>query len=146
MTTDATTELEQLVRERAEAVRRQDEDALLRREHPDVLSFPVLPPAVSRGREGTAQAMRAWFDSYAEGPGYEVHEVWVEAEGDLGCVSFHYHVTGTLHTGGEVDMWVRVTLVCRRTDGTWQVVHAHESVPFDPATGQALLSEGPNTV
>jgi hypothetical protein len=25
----------------------------------------------------------------------------------------------------------------------WQIVHSHESVPFDAGTGQALISEPP---
>jgi hypothetical protein len=38
-----------------------------------------------------------------------------------------------------VDMWVRATLVCRRQDGSWRIVHDHESVPFDTGTGKALI-------
>jgi SnoaL-like domain len=57
--------------------------------------------------------------------------------------SFLYHVGGTLKTGDEVNMWVRATLCCRRIDGRWRIVHDHESVPFDPATGQALISLEP---
>jgi hypothetical protein len=40
-------------------------------------------------------------------------------------------------------MWVRSSLVYRRIDGVWQIVHSHESVPFDAGTGQALISEPP---
>ncbi len=54
-----------------------------------------------------------------------------------------YHVGVTLVSGDEVDMWVRATLGCRRIDGTWRVVHDHESVPFDPETGQAQLGLQP---
>lgn len=67
----------------------------------------------------------------------------VTAEGDLGFCSFLYHVGGTLKTGAQVNMWVRATLCCRRIDGRRRIVHDHESAPFDPATGQALLSLEP---
>jgi len=40
-------------------------------------------------------------------------------------------------------MRVRATLCCRRIDGTWLIVHDHESVPFDAATGQAVMSPEP---
>jgi ketosteroid isomerase-like protein len=69
--------------------------------------------------------------------------VQVSAGGDLGFCSFLYHVGGTLKTGDDVNMWVRATLVCRRIDGRWRIAHDHESVPFDPATGQALLNLAP---
>ncbi len=72
-----------------------------------------------------------------------MHDLVVEAGDDLGCCAFFYHVTGTLTTGDVVDMWVRSTAVFRRQDDGWRLVHAHESVPFDPATGRALTSERP---
>jgi hypothetical protein len=49
----------------------------------------------------------------------------------------------TPETGEEIDMWVRATLSCQRIGGEWQIVHDHESVPFDPATGQAELGLSP---
>ena len=52
-------------------------------------------------------------------------------------------VSGTMVSGDEVSMWVRATLGCRRIDGEWKIVHDHESVPFDPETGQALTSLRP---
>jgi ketosteroid isomerase-like protein len=61
----------------------------------------------------------------------------------VGFCWFVYHVSGTLKTGGEIDMWVRATLGLERTDGGWQIVHDHESVPFDPATGQAEIGLSP---
>lgn len=40
-------------------------------------------------------------------------------------------------------MWVRATLGYRRIDGAWRIVHDHESVPFDPGTGRALIDLEP---
>lgn len=143
MTSTARKELEALVHERADAVARRDREALLGQAHSDVLDFGVLPPAASRGRDGTEKALAGWFDGYAEGPRYAPHVIQAVAEGDLGWVAYFYRVTGTLRSGDEVDMWVRATLVCRRDASGWTVVHGHESVPFDAATGQALLGEAP---
>ena len=67
----------------------------------------------------------------------------VVAEGDVGFCWYVYHVSGTLKAGGEVDMWVRATLCCRRVDGNWLIVHDHESVPFDPASGMAVIGLEP---
>jgi len=69
--------------------------------------------------------------------------VQVSANDELGFCSFLYHVGGTLKTGDSVNMWVRATLCCRRMGKRWRIVHDHESVPFDPATGQALISLEP---
>lgn len=136
-------ELRDLVDERVRAVRERDAATLLARPADDVVTFDVLPPLNSRGTEATAAHQREWFDGY-DGPiDYAVRDVQVTAEGDLGFCSFVYHVGGTLKSGDEVDMWVRATLGCRRIEGRWRIVHDHEPVPFDPATGQALLGLEP---
>ena len=87
--------------------------------------------------------MQKWFGFYREGPHYEPHVIQIDAAGDLGYVAYFYHVTGTTKAGGEMDMWVRSTQVCRHTADGWSVVHAHESVPMDPESGQALIAEEP---
>ncbi len=136
-------ELLELVEERVRAVRERDSATLALRPTEDVISFDVLPPLNSRGSHATAEHLQAWFDGY-DGPiDYSVRDVRVTGENDLGFCSFLYHVGGTLKTGAEVDMWVRATLCCRRIDGRWRITHDHESVPFDPATGQAQISLRP---
>ena len=136
-------ELRDLVDERVRAVRAKDSASLSAQSAEDVITFDVLPPLNSRGSEATAEHLRAWFDGYAGPIDYSVRDVQVSAEGDLGFCSFLYHVAGTLKSGGEVNMWVRATLGCRRIDGRWRIVHDHESVPFDPTTGLALIDLEP---
>lgn len=140
---NAEQELLDLVDERVRAVRERDSATLAARPTGDVITFDVLPPLNSSGSQATAEHLQAWFDGYNGPINYSAHDVRVRAEGDLGFCSFLYHVGGTLKTGDEVNMWVRATLCCRRIDGRWRIVHDHESVPFDPATGQALISLEP---
>jgi uncharacterized protein (TIGR02246 family) len=140
---DGRAELRELVEERIAAVHAKDPKPLAARQHPDITTFNLLPPLHARGSAAVEEATRKWFDGYASDIGYEVRDLHVMADGDLGLCTFLYHVSGTLKTGAEVDMWVRATLGCQRIDGRWLIVHDHESVPFDPATGQALLSLRP---
>jgi uncharacterized protein (TIGR02246 family) len=136
-------ELRELVEERVAAVRTKDPAPLADRTHPDIITFNVLPPLRARGSAAVLEQAQAWFDGYASDIGYEVSDLHVTADGDIGFCSFLYHVSGTLTAGDQVDMWVRATLCCRRIDGRWLITHDHESVPFDPATGQALVSLKP---
>lgn len=136
-------ELRQVVLERVDAVHAKDPKPLAARQAPDVVAFDVLPPLHSRGSEAVEEKTQAWFDSYAGEIGYEVRDLHIAADGDVGFCSFVYHVSGTLVSGNEVDMWVRATLGCRRIDGEWLITHDHESVPFDPASGQALIDLHP---
>lgn len=136
-------ELRDLVEERVHAVRQRDSATLAARPVQDVIAFDVLPPLNSQGSQAMADRVQQWFDAY-DGPiDYTVRDLRVSAAGDLGFCSFLYHVGGALKTGDQVSMWVRATLCCRRIDRRWRIVHDHESVPFDPATGQALLSLEP---
>ena len=138
-------ELRELVEERVRAVRTKDVAAIRTRPADDVITFDVLPPLNSRGSAAVVEHMQQWFDGY-DGPiDFSVHDVNIDANEDLGFCSFLYHVGGTLTAGGQVDMWVRATLCCRRIDGVWRIVHDHESVPFDPATGQAQISLPPQS-
>lgn len=136
-------ELRDLIDERVRSVHERDSATLAARPAEDVITFDVLPPLNSRGSQATLEHLQAWFDGY-DGPiDYSAHDVQVTAQGDLGFCSYLYHVAGTLKTGAQVDMWVRATLCCRRIDGRWRIVHDHESVPFDPATGQAVTNLEP---
>lgn len=136
-------ELRQVVLERIDAVTRKDPGPLAARQAPDVVTFDVLPPLRRSGSEAVAAKTRAWFDGYATDIGYQVVELQVTAESEVGFCSFLYHVSGTLISGGQVDMWVRATLCLQKVDGTWKITHDHESVPFDPQTGLAVLDQAP---
>jgi uncharacterized protein (TIGR02246 family) len=114
------------------------------REHPEVLTYGVLGALQATGNDAVEAQMNAWFDGYREGPQYAVHDLRVDADGDLGYCAFVYHVTGVLNGGDEISMAVRATLVCKRIDGRWLIVHDHESVPFDVETGLALTNLQPN--
>jgi ketosteroid isomerase-like protein len=136
-------EIRAIVEERIVAVQTKDLAPLEARQHAEVLGFDVLPPLQRRGSAAISERTQAWFDSYASDIGYEVHDLQVTVDGDVGFCSFLYHVTGTLGDGTEVSMWVRATLGCKRIDRRWLITHDHESVPFDPATGQALIDLAP---
>ena len=136
-------QLRDLVRERVAAVRAKDPDPLARRHAENVVTFDVLPPLMSRGAEPIVGKTQQWFDGYASDIHYDVEELDVVADEDLGFCSFVYNVRGTLTTGAEVDMWVRATLCCQRIDGEWRIMHDHESVPFDPSTGRAVIDLEP---
>lgn len=136
-------EIRQVVLERIDAVRRKDPVPLAARQSAGVVTFDVLPPLRSIGNETARERTKAWFDGYSSDIGYEVVELNVTAGPDIGFCSFLYHVSGTLKSGGEVDMWVRATLGLQQENGTWVIVHDHESAPFDPATGRAVIDEGP---
>jgi ketosteroid isomerase-like protein len=139
----AVRELRGLIEERVAAIAARDAGPLTARQYRDVLAFNVLPPLKLTGRSAVDEQMQTWFDAYRDGPHYEVHDLQVDAESNLGYCAFIYHVSGTLNDGTDVSMAVRATLVFKRISEEWLIVHDHESVPFDPQTGMALTDLQP---
>ncbi|MEH2287950.1 YybH family protein [Nostoc sp.] len=42
-----------------------------------------------------------------------------------------------------MQTWMRVTTVCQKNQGKWQILHEHLSVLFDPETSQAVFTLNP---
>jgi ketosteroid isomerase-like protein len=111
-----------------QALRAKDAQAMLAHYDSGVLSYDLAPPLLTRGPDiaGT-QAWLATWDGPIES---EIRDLRVELGGDLAMVTSVNRMIGTKTDGEQVDLWVRVTLGLRRTDGRWRVIHEHVSVPF----------------
>jgi uncharacterized protein (TIGR02246 family) len=136
-------EVRALIDERVAAVKAKDPGPLAERLADAIVTFDVLPPLNARGKEAVEERAQGWFDGYATPIGYDVQQLEIHADGDVAFCSFLYHVTGVLTAGDAVSMWVRATLGLRRLDGEWRIVHEHESVPWDPETGQGVIDAPP---
>lgn len=141
--TGSTQRVRQLVLRRARAVLDRDVAAATDANAADVVTFDVLPPLRTVGARGVRERTEDWFGAYSEGPGYEVRDLEVVAGDDVAFAYYLYRVSGTLGTGGVVAMWVRATLGLRKIGGEWRIVHEHDSVPFDPESGRALVDLEP---
>lgn len=136
-------EIRQIIELRADAVRRGKVEAMSADVADDVTVFDLVVPLRRVGKAASSARAAEWVASY-EGPvGWESRDVQVFADGDVACSHSLSHVTGTLKTGTEVDMWFRTTLGLQRRSGQWLIVHEHSSSPFDPETGQASLGLKP---
>ncbi|HET6763914.1 MAG TPA: SgcJ/EcaC family oxidoreductase [Longimicrobiaceae bacterium] len=139
----AEAEIRALIEARVQAVRGKDVDGATAYFSADVVSFDVVGPLYRDGAAGVRERAAEWFGSF-DGPiGYQVGEVHVTAGDDVAFAHYLYRVSATLKAGGSVEMWVRTTLCCARRSGGWEIVHEHQSVPFDPATGRASLDLEP---
>jgi ketosteroid isomerase-like protein len=135
MSTDPVSEIRALIEERAEAIRRKDADAVMSVAHDAGVTFDLLTPLQYRSAQELRGRLTTWLDSF-EGDelGYELRDLVVYADRELGCAHVLNGVKGTLKQGGEVDMWFRSTMCFSRQSGAWLVVHEHSSVPIDMET------------
>ena len=132
-----------LIEARAKAVHAKDIEGLLENIAPDILSFDVLNPLQKTGLDAERESAEAWISSYQSAIGYEIRDLSVSTGEEVAFSHYLYHVTGTTTDGSDVDMWVRATTCFRKIQGEWMIVHEHQSVPFDPESGQASLDLKP---
>ncbi|HEY1011279.1 MAG TPA: nuclear transport factor 2 family protein [Herpetosiphonaceae bacterium] len=133
-----------LIAARVAAVHAKDVAGLAAPHEPGVVVFDVLPPLAYQGAAKVRERAGAWAEAYGGPIGYEIRDLTVVAGQDVAIAHYLYHVSGDLKTGDQVSMWVRATLGLRKADGAWRIVHDHESVPFDGATGKAALDLTPD--
>ena len=136
-------ELRKLIEGWVEAVRAKDLDGLTSGYAPDIRSFDVIAPLQSRGAQTLRQKAKEWLSSY-DGPiECEVRDLTLAAGEDVAFTHSLNRYAGTKRGGEKSDMWVRVTLGWKKSDGRWTVAHEHVSVPIDPETLRAELALEP---
>ena len=136
-------QVRRLIEERVQAVHAKDLDYVMSKYATDVESFDVVNPLRYAGRARVRERAEQWFASF-EGPiGYEVRDLNVAVGDNVACCHYLFRVSGTLKGGGQIGMWVRATACYRKVDSTWQIVHEHNSVPFNAETGLASLDLEP---
>lgn len=132
-----------LIEARGRAVRAKDLGGAVTANAPDVVTYDALPPLYNTGAETIRERTERWLGSYPDALGYDVRDLTVSAGGDVAFAHYLYRVSGTLASGDAVNMWVRATLGLHKLGGEWKIVHEHNSVPFDPQSGQASLGLEP---
>lgn len=107
---------------------------------PDAVFFEDPIPLQSNKaalREPTAAFFESVSDFHAR-----ADSVDVRVSGDLAVV--HCIVrNGWVDKSGQHSQTSRDTEVFRKKGGKWLIWHEHYSVPFDPATGKAVLNASP---
>jgi uncharacterized protein (TIGR02246 family) len=137
--------IEALVAALTTAVNAKDVDAIMKVYVPDesLVVFNVIPPRQYVG----AKALRTDLENFValfKGPvKFEVSDLHIEADGTLGYSHSIQHVSGTDAKGQPIDLTWRNTAAYRKIGGNWLVVHEHDSVPVDLATGKPDLASKP---
>jgi uncharacterized protein (TIGR02246 family) len=126
-----TTAIRAVLDDRAAAHRAKDAERFVSHYAPDIVSFDLAPPLAESGSAvlGT-RGWDAWYQTWRGGLDYQITQLSIAAEGDLAYSHSLNRLRGTKTGGTTVDLWFRATLALRRNDGSWKVVHEHNSTPF----------------
>ena len=137
-------QLRALIDDRAQAVRDKDVNKAISRLVPDSLSYDVVNPFLQMGSDASKRRAEDWFSSF-DGPiGYEMRDLSITAGDSVAFSHCLSHVSATRADGGQLDMWWRTTICFQKIDEQWMVTHEHNSVPFDVASGKAVLDFKPS--
>lgn len=139
---DAEAELKAVIQDRIEATRAKDARRATRDFAEDVLIFDVVDPLQRQGKTAAIARAEEWFSSFKGEIGFDVVELRIAVEGAVAFSHSLSHASGQT-ADAQLDMWWRTTTCYRATDKKWTIVHEHNSVPFDPATGNASIALRP---
>jgi len=111
----------------------------------DAVDFDLAPPLIIDSKRVRDPAyIQTWFDTWASPIESTPHGVTIRVGGDIAFAYGLQHMTGTKTDGEKVDLWFRATACLERRNGTWKVVHMHNSVPFTmDGSERALLDLKP---
>jgi ketosteroid isomerase-like protein len=132
-----------IIEERVKAVSEKDSNALLSNYAPDVLSFDVINPLQNTGIDAIKKRAVSWLSSFQSSIGYEIRNLSITTGDTAAFCHYVFQVSGTLKDGAKVGMYVRATTCLHKVNDKWQIVHEHQSVPFDAETGKASLDLKP---
>jgi uncharacterized protein (TIGR02246 family) len=132
-------EIRRFIDERIQAVRAKDIDALVSTFAPDVLTFDVVNPLLSTGRDAIRERLGNWFSSFQGPIDFEIRDLTITASDNVAFCHGLSHVSGTRTDGSEISMFYRTTICCRKMGDNWIITHEHDSVPFNVENGRASL-------
>ena len=107
---------------------------------PEIVFFDVVPPEARRGVASYREAWEQCFPYLPPTIGSEMRELHVTVSGDLAFAHAQHRIIDAATHAAATCGWVRVTVCFQKQDGAWKVVHEHVSVPYDPQSGQAVLT------
>lgn len=141
--TNSESEIRDLLNKRTEATRRKDVGALMESFDSDVLSFDVIDPLQFKDSAAIKERMEQWFSTFEGSIDLDINDLHITANDEIGFCSGLNHVHGTKLDGVVLDMWWRSTICLKKINGKWQILHQHNSVPFNTETGKASIGLKP---
>ncbi|WP_425147922.1 YybH family protein [Deinococcus sp.] len=136
------TEPQQVLELYRAAVYAKDVDALVALYAEDVRVFDMWGTWVYEGATAWRGMVAGWFGSLgSERVRVEMAEVQSTQTGDMALLEAFVTYAGLSAQGQELrSMHNRLTLVCRRGQEGWQIIHEHSSSPADFQTGKVMLT------
>ncbi len=104
---------------------------------PDIVYYDLVPPLQYVGSAALRGRFLHWFAGYKGAIGQEIRDLNILASADIAIANMLIRASGTLENGREIEVWVRATSGCQRSNDGWFITHEHISLPVDLESGSA---------
>jgi ketosteroid isomerase-like protein len=101
--------------------------------------FDAIPPLKYAGTAAWRKNLEGFIAAYNPGI-LEITELQVVNDDKIGYAHSIQRFTGTDKNGKKVVMAFRVTDCLEKENRNWKIVHEHNSMPIDYASGKAFLN------
>ena len=135
-----------LLRGQEAATARGDVAAMIAPYAADAVIYDLPPPLEARGEAlADTSGLEAWIATWDGPVTTELSDPTVLVEGDLAVVFGLSRMRGDQKGEGPLDAWNRRTVVLRRAEGAWRIVHEHSSYPMEmDGSGRAATNLKPS--
>ncbi|MGZ5280066.1 MAG: YybH family protein [Pseudobdellovibrionaceae bacterium] len=142
---DPNFEVRQFMKNYAQAVRDGNLEEILSFFSDDIEAFECPPPLAFHGIREYSQNWESHFASEFRFPvTYDFVGEKIFADGKIATFTSLLHVRGVSRKNNqEIETWLRLTCVLDKSQGYWQIVHDHMSVPVSEE-GCALMNLSPD--
>lgn len=135
-------QIRQLIAEQQRAICAKDVEQIMSHYATEVIVFDVKPPFQTQGKDAWGQVWSECLPYFPDTFEIETRDLKITVSEDLAVAHWLFRFTGT-QDHPAMQTWMRITAVCQKNQGEWQILHEHLSVPFDPETSQAVFTLNP---
>lgn len=109
-----------------------------------MVAFDFMAPLRTAGADAYRRQWEPCLDACPRSMTFSVQDLVVTAGEDV-AFSHHLHCcSGEMPDGETKEYWTRMTVGYTKADDIWKMTHVHLSSPYDLASGQALVTLGPD--
>ena len=135
-------EIRQLVTAQQRAICTKDVEQIMSRYADEIVIFDVKPPFQTQGKEAIRQLWEDCLPCFPNSFEMETRDLTITSNDGIATAHWLFRFKGE-QDHPAMQMWMRATAVCQKQQGTWQILHEHISVPFNPSNAQAVFTLNP---
>ena len=135
-------QIQALEEQLAAAIAAKDVDKIMQFYAPgeDLFVFDIIPPRQYVGAAAYRKDYEGFLSTVAAGGiTNQISDLDITAGGKLAFAHYTSHMVATDKNGAKADMVIRTTDCLKKIKGKWLIVHEHNSVPVDVASGKGDL-------